>query len=353
MTNGQTSDSPSPEQHDQPEDERPDLGLTLNLLPDEIKLRKEQLVRKFKGSPEAEEKSIRELALSLLEPEGQLLPLIVREEKQGQYSLIAGHRRRAAAMRINSGEFKSRYDPKKQGPFTLECVVRRYDDAQAKRAAIIENIQRKNFTPIDLMLLIADARKENGWEGGENTKQVAAYFGVSTATITEHEKLAEAPKSIQQQVHSGEMTTQAALTAIKRVEPEKREEVVEDAKKLSREEAKEAVKRADANPKMSAKQKAIAKKNAEKPKVQEKHVVQAARKKGALKGKEPRQKKELIGFFESMCGPASPPVMASFAAYFVKFSQGEGTEGTLLRKWDEIAEALPKSKGEPKPKRAA
>lgn len=336
-------------------DQDDSINLPLNLLPDDIKIRKEQNVRKFKADPIIEQERIRRLALSLLAPEGQLQNCIVREEKAGVYSLIAGHRRREAVLLINSGEFKSQYNPSKQGPFTLRCEVRKFDDAQAKKAAITENLQRQNFSPMDLVMLIADVRADNGWTEGKDTKLVAEYLGVSPATVTQHEKLSTAPKAVKTDVHNGDMTVQAALATMTEVEEDKREAVAAQAKDEAKKEAGKKSAAAQTSTKLSAKQKEAAKKSAAKPVVTAAHVKKAARDQGALKGgaKSPRTKKDVVEFFEGMTGPASHPVMAEFAAYMVKFSAGEGTEGTLTKKWDAIAELLPKAKGAGKADKAA
>lgn len=314
--------------------------LPLRLTPEEIGIDKQQNVRKFKSDPEVEAEEIRNMALSLLDVAGQLQPVTVRETKKGSYTLLWGHRRRAAAMLINSGAFKSIYDPKKKGPFLLDAIVRDLSADEAKHAAIIENVHRKGFSPIELLLLIEEAREDNGWQGEKGTQKVADYLHVGKDTVIRIEKLASLPKNKRHEVHSGGLSVEAAL-AFLNVDPVKLEKVAADAKALAKADAQAKLDKAEKDKKYSTKNKEKLKKAVAKPKVEKQHVVKAARKNKALKVKDPRTKKEILDFFEGMTGAASAPVMADFAEYLVNtFAKGSGTEGTLLAKWDAIEAAL-------------
>lgn len=325
----------------------------IHLVPDEIKLNKKLNLRKYDLSDQKErDRKILELARSIL-VNTQEQPVLVRVEKSG-FSLITGSRRRLAGIAINEGKLKDLYDPKKEGPFMLEAKIVEKSDLEAKQAALAENIHRENFTPMELCYLIGDVRKENGWEGGDkgdgNTQKVADYFGVSRATITQTEKLGTLPKAIRELVHARQLSPDAALLHVK-VDDDKKEVVMSDAKKLAKKEAEEKAAAREAKGKkdggrLSKKQKAERKKSEESPRVQKKHVAEAARKHKAIddQTKNPRSKKEILDVFEGLKGPASPPKMAAFAVYLTDtFAKGKGTEGKLIALWDAIGEALPKS----------
>lgn len=332
-------------------------SVPLHLDPADILLDKGLDLRRFKIVGEGAEdraESIKALAASMIQ-NGQENPVLIREKK-GKYYLVAGSRRREAGLLINSGALKSLYDPKKQGPFLLESKLRELDDTQAHRAAMHENIQREDFSPIQLLLNIQDTRKRYGWEGESGTKNVAEFLGLTVTDVTETEKLDLLPKAVKAQVHAGTLTAEGALFAAKKVQPEKVEEVLADAGKGAKKEAQERLEKEEKNPKSSKQTKDRLKKKVEKPVVGKKHVAAAAQKKGALKEgvKEPRNRKALLEFFDGMRGAASHPLMAEFAEYLVdKYAPGDGTDGKLTKLWDAIGDALPKVKAAGKSKAAA
>ena len=81
-----------------------------------------------------------------LREKGQLAPLLVREEANGQYTLIAGHRRLAALRLI--GSTKARV-----------TVLSGVSDESALSIAAAENIQRDDFSPLDKATLCLRLQK--------------------------------------------------------------------------------------------------------------------------------------------------------------------------------------------------
>ena len=81
-----------------------------------------------------ERESLEELAKSIME-HGVISPLIVRPEKNGMYTIIAGERRwRAARM---------------AGLLQVPVIIRDTDDAKAAEISLIENLQREDLNPIE------------------------------------------------------------------------------------------------------------------------------------------------------------------------------------------------------------
>lgn len=153
---------------------------------------------------EREQRLVMQLADSILR-DGQAQPVLVRPAMNGDgviggYLLVSGNRRLAAA---------------KMAGFNLLAMVMDLDDDQADRIALAENIKRRNLSAIELANKIAEVRSRKGWQGADHTAQVAEYFGVSPAQITQHEKLVALPEDIQGLVHRREMTVDAAYTLLK------------------------------------------------------------------------------------------------------------------------------------------
>lgn len=78
--------------------------------------------------------SIKELA-ETLDKDGLLQPIVVRENGEEQYEIIAGERRYRAAKSL--------------GWSTIPAIVKDMDDDQAASLALIENLQREDLNPID------------------------------------------------------------------------------------------------------------------------------------------------------------------------------------------------------------
>ncbi len=80
-----------------------------------------------------DEKALKELAVSIKE-HGVIQPIIVRSVK-GKYEIIAGERRyKASAL---------------AGLTKIPAIIRDLDDKESSKVALLENLQRKNLTPIE------------------------------------------------------------------------------------------------------------------------------------------------------------------------------------------------------------
>ena len=80
-----------------------------------------------------DEKALKELAVSIKE-HGVIQPIIVRSVKD-KYEIIAGERRyKASAL---AGQTK------------IPAIIRNLDDKESSKVALLENLQRKNLTPIE------------------------------------------------------------------------------------------------------------------------------------------------------------------------------------------------------------
>jgi ParB/RepB/Spo0J family partition protein len=73
--------------------------------------------------------------LASVKVHGVLEPLLVRPLRRGHFELIAGARRFAAARLAELGE--------------VPCIVRTMDDSTAAELRVVENLQRKDLTPLE------------------------------------------------------------------------------------------------------------------------------------------------------------------------------------------------------------
>ena len=121
------------------------------------------------------------LASSIMEV-GILEPIMVTPGEYGRYTIIAGHRRHAAARLVNLTE--------------VEVIVQAVDsDADRQRMMLIENLHREDLSVLDKargFKALADA--------GLSQRDIAGQVGVSQATVSKHMSLLKLPEEVQQWV---------------------------------------------------------------------------------------------------------------------------------------------------------
>jgi ParB/RepB/Spo0J family partition protein len=317
-------------------------GVLKQLTLDQITLDPNTDVRTGPKSKEDAEKI--DLLAKSIYTDGQLQPILVRpNSKEGHYYLIAGRRRYAAKQIIAE---------KTKEPVTIDAVVVEATDEQAWLSSIQENLQRKQFSPIEIAQNIVDIRKRKGWNGKDWTDKVAVFLHVSRATVSQHAKLLSLPADLRKKVHSGDLGVQAAIDILA-VEESKRDEVFAKAEQLA--EAEVAEKQANAKTAKvgkggkavsdeptptSAPKKAISE-EVEKGKVKRKHVLEAARQSEALTQAKPRTRGEIMDFFQNVLDSTDPypdPIVAFCQTFTGKWATGQVGDRALLNKLDAISE---------------
>ncbi|MEG2189179.1 MAG: ParB/RepB/Spo0J family partition protein, partial [Christensenella sp.] len=96
---------------------------------------------------------------------GILNPALVRPKKNGDYELVAGHRRKFAGI--------------KAGLSLLPCIVRNLTDDEAAIAMVDSNLQRENILPGErarAYKLKLDAIKRQAGRPKNNSPQLAANY---------------------------------------------------------------------------------------------------------------------------------------------------------------------------------
>ncbi len=136
-----------------------------------------------------DEQGLSDLAASIKE-KGVLQPLVVRkaDEQDGAYEIIAGERRfRAAQM---------------AGLATVPVVIKDVSPEEVLELALIENIQRKDLTPIEEALAYKRLLEEYGITQQELSKRV----GKDRSTIANSLRLLKLPSDIQEDIAQGHIS---------------------------------------------------------------------------------------------------------------------------------------------------
>lgn len=124
---------------------------------------------------------------------GLLQPLVVTQEPDGRYVLLCGHRRLAACRSIG-------FDP-------VPVVVRDVAPADRFELMVVENVQRRNLSPLEAgraFRRIIESTKITRFE-------LAKRLGVSAPFVGDRLNLLELPNEIQRRVHRGDLGLSAAL----------------------------------------------------------------------------------------------------------------------------------------------
>jgi ParB family chromosome partitioning protein len=175
-----------------------------------------------------DEESLRRLADSLKE-RGQLQPIRVRWDEDGQhYVILVGERRwRAAQM---------------AGFTSLSCIIVEGELSEAERLSIqlVENALREDLKPLEQAKAYRTLMEAHDWSGN----QLAKELHIAQASVAKALALLELPDQVQDHVDRGELAASVAYEVSKLPHPEQQLELARAAvaEKLTRSEVAEAVK---------------------------------------------------------------------------------------------------------------
>ena len=142
-----------------------------------------------------EDEKIQELSVSI-QQNGLLQPIVVRPY-HGKYQIVVGERRYRACRLAGLTE--------------IPCMVQEYDEKQTATAALVENIQRENLSPIEealayqQLLDIQDLTQE----------QLAQKVGKKQSTIANKLRLLQLPMTVQEAVRRRDITERHARALLK------------------------------------------------------------------------------------------------------------------------------------------
>lgn len=141
-----------------------------------------------------DEEALNELASSI-KLHGVLQPILV-VEKNGRYLIVAGERRFRAS--------------KIAGLKEIPCLIGNFSDNEIKEISIIENLQRKDLTPIEEAKAIKQLIDEFGW----TQDVVAERLGKSRPAITNTLRLLNLCPEVVQMIEDGKLSAGHARSLV-------------------------------------------------------------------------------------------------------------------------------------------
>lgn len=156
-------------------------GTTAQISVDEI------IPNRYQPRTVFDEGALEELTASV-KGSGILQPILVRRTTAGQYELIAGERRWRAAKRA--------------GMKQIPALIQDASDQQTVEMALIENLQRRDLSPIEA----ARAYRRLIEEFDLTQEEVGRRIGKDRSSVANTVRLLELPVEIQQLVLSGKLS---------------------------------------------------------------------------------------------------------------------------------------------------
>ena len=150
-----------------------------------------------------DEQGLKELSSSIKE-HGIIQPLVLRK-LGSKYEIIAGERRYKASIMA--------------GLTTVPAVISNIDDNSSAEIALVENIQRRNLTPIE------EARSyKNLLDKGYTQEQLAQKMGISQSSVANKLRLLNLDESVQQALLEGKISERHARSLLVLNDAEKEKE---------------------------------------------------------------------------------------------------------------------------------
>lgn len=150
----------------------------------------------------ADAKADAELTQSIKEKD-VLEPLLVRSANDGKFEVVVGYRRFNCA--------------RKAGKDDLPCIVREMTDDEAREIQIIENLQRKDVSPLEEAFGLKALQEGSTPIGSKTTgkpstiEQIAKKIGKSASYVYQRLKLCELIPDAQKEMESGRLPAAHAI----------------------------------------------------------------------------------------------------------------------------------------------
>lgn len=137
-----------------------------------------------------------------IEAKGVLEPILVRPREGGRFTIISGERRFRAAMEAGLSDIPS--------------IVLDVSDAEVVEIALIENLQRKDLSPLEE----ADGYLTLQDKHGYTHEQIARAVGKSRVTITETLSLGRLPTRVKDECRRADIRSKSFLLEVGRLPDE-------------------------------------------------------------------------------------------------------------------------------------
>ena len=142
-----------------------------------------------------DEQALRELADSI-KKHGVIMPIVVNDNGDGTYMVIAGERRFRAS--------------KLAGKDTIPVVIRKYNEREIKEISLIENLQREDLNPIEA----ATAMKQLMTDYKLTQDELAERIGKSRPAIANTLRLLHLTPEVMSMVAEGKLSAGHARTIV-------------------------------------------------------------------------------------------------------------------------------------------
>lgn len=140
---------------------------------------------------------------------GIVQPLVVRELGQGKFQILAGHRRRRAAVAC--------------GLEVVPCLIRHCSDEVAMAILVVENFERLNLDLMEEAEAIEAAQLALGW----SVEEVARKFSRSVEWVQLSLRLLDLPQEARKMVKGGEIRRDTLNVVLSLVDGGERERAVQ------------------------------------------------------------------------------------------------------------------------------
>lgn len=154
-----------------------------------IEIAKIDVAEGFNSRTTMEVDGIARLSASIA-TEGVVQPILVKATEEGRATVIAGHRRLAAAKLAG----------------ITEVPVTYYEGERDRQASLVENLHREDLDPIDAARGLKAIAEEFALT---TNKDIAAQVNMSAQWVGEHLRLLRLPEGCQARIASGEVPVEA------------------------------------------------------------------------------------------------------------------------------------------------
>lgn len=142
-----------------------------------------------------DEQALKELAESI-KKHGVIMPIVVNDNGDGKYMIIAGERRFRAC--------------KLAGKATIPVVIRKYSEREIKEISLIENLQREDLNPIEA----ATAMKQLMMDYKLTQDELAERIGKSRPAVANTLRLLNLCPEVMMMVAEGRLSAGHARTLV-------------------------------------------------------------------------------------------------------------------------------------------